>query len=64
MGHDAWAGGDRETTETLVRSALDSMRGFNDHAMVGRIPGLGPQSLQLRPRTLSEPATDQAAAAS
>ncbi|MGW3123783.1 response regulator [Streptomyces sp. NPDC001107] len=37
LGHDAWARGDRETTETLVRSALDSMRGFNDYAMVGRM---------------------------
>jgi DNA-binding response OmpR family regulator len=37
LGHDAWARGDRETTEALVRTALDSMRGFNDHAMVARM---------------------------
>ncbi|WP_254389970.1 response regulator [Streptomyces sp. AC550_RSS872] len=37
LGHDAWARGDRDTTETLVGSALDSMRGFADHAMVGRM---------------------------
>lgn len=37
LGHDAWARGDRDTTETLVRSALESMRGFNDHAMVARM---------------------------
>ncbi|MFF4799946.1 response regulator [Streptomyces sp. NPDC001351] len=37
LGHDAWARGDRETTETLVRSALEGMRGFNDYAMVGRM---------------------------
>lgn len=37
MGHSAWARGDRDTTETLVRSALESMRGFNDLAMVARM---------------------------
>ncbi|WP_037885638.1 winged helix-turn-helix domain-containing protein [Streptomyces sp. NRRL S-646] len=37
LGHDAWARGDREATETLVRSALEGMRGFNDYAMVGRM---------------------------
>lgn len=37
LGHDAWARGDRESTEALVRSALESMRGFSDHAMVGRM---------------------------
>ncbi|GAA2518686.1 response regulator [Streptomyces longisporus] len=37
LGYDAWARGDRETTETLVRSALEGMRGFNDYAMVGRM---------------------------
>ncbi|MFF4256541.1 response regulator [Streptomyces sp. NPDC001663] len=37
MGHYAWARGDCDTTETLVRSALEGMRGFNDHAMVARM---------------------------
>ncbi|GAA3796736.1 hypothetical protein GCM10022403_033310 [Streptomyces coacervatus] len=37
MGHYAWARGDCDTTETLVRSALVGMRGFNDHAMVARM---------------------------
>ncbi|MGW3124172.1 response regulator [Streptomyces sp. NPDC001107] len=36
LGHDAWARGDRHAG-TLVRSALESMRGFNDHAMVARM---------------------------
>ncbi|KUL31863.1 LuxR family transcriptional regulator [Streptomyces regalis] len=37
LGHEAWARGDRDTTRTRVRSALESMRGFNDHAMVARM---------------------------
>ncbi|MFE2422916.1 winged helix-turn-helix domain-containing protein [Streptomyces hokutonensis] len=37
MGHCAWARGDGDTTETLVRSALEGMRGFNDHAMIARM---------------------------
>jgi predicted ATPase/DNA-binding response OmpR family regulator len=37
MGHYAWARGDRDTTETLVRSAMEGMRGFNDRAMVARM---------------------------
>ncbi|WNZ13576.1 response regulator [Streptomyces sp. 11x1] len=37
MGHYAWARGDRDTTEALVRAALEGMRGFNDHAMVARM---------------------------
>ncbi|WP_063774729.1 winged helix-turn-helix domain-containing protein [Kitasatospora azatica] len=37
LGHDAWARGDRERTEALVGAALESMRGFNDHAMLARM---------------------------
>ncbi|WP_369171543.1 response regulator [Streptomyces sp. R28] len=37
LGHDAWARGDRDATGTLARSALESMRGFNDHSMVARM---------------------------
>lgn len=37
LGHDAWVRGDRERTETLVRSALENMRGFSDPALVGRM---------------------------
>ncbi|GGM98515.1 ATP-binding protein [Streptomyces fuscichromogenes] len=37
LGHDAWSRGERETTGTLARSALECMRGFNDFAMVARM---------------------------
>ncbi|MFC4508072.1 MULTISPECIES: ATP-binding protein [Streptomyces] len=37
LGHDAWARGDREAAKALARSALESMRGFNDYAMVARM---------------------------
>ncbi|MET7474763.1 LuxR C-terminal-related transcriptional regulator [Streptomyces sp. NPDC005648] len=37
LGHEAWARDDRRTTETLVRAALECMRGFNDYAMVARM---------------------------
>ncbi|WP_405820252.1 ATP-binding protein [Streptomyces sp. NBC_01390] len=40
LGHDAWARGDRERTKNLVRAALESMRGFDDHAMVATMLGL------------------------
>ncbi|GGM98501.1 LuxR family transcriptional regulator [Streptomyces fuscichromogenes] len=37
LGHNAWAVGDPEATKELARSALENMRGFNDHAMVARM---------------------------
>ncbi|MCG7207458.1 ATP-binding protein [Streptomyces arenae] len=37
LSHNAWVRGDKEAAEALVRSALESMRGFNDHAMVARM---------------------------
>ncbi|MFD8081456.1 ATP-binding protein [Kitasatospora sp. NPDC059722] len=37
LGHHAWDRGDRERTEALVRAALESMRGFHDHAMLARM---------------------------
>ena len=37
LGHHAWARGDRAATETLVTSALKTMRGLADHAMVARM---------------------------
>ena len=37
MGHNSWALGDRAGTETLVTSALRTMRGLADHAMVARM---------------------------
>ncbi|MFC8520176.1 ATP-binding protein [Streptomyces sp. NPDC057257] len=37
LGHDAWVRGDREAARALACSALDCMRGFNDHAMVARM---------------------------
>ncbi|MGQ4358394.1 LuxR C-terminal-related transcriptional regulator [Streptomyces sp. SAS_272] len=37
LGHYAWARGDREEAKALARSALENMRGFNDHPMVARM---------------------------
>jgi len=37
LGHDAWTRGDHESTETLARSALECMLGFDDYAMVARM---------------------------
>ncbi|SES16595.1 regulatory protein, luxR family [Streptomyces sp. yr375] len=37
LGYHAWEGGDRDAAKALVRSALESMRGFDDHTMVARM---------------------------
>ncbi|SHH31492.1 ATP-binding protein [Streptomyces sp. 3214.6] len=37
LGYSAWARGDREAAKALARSALESMRGFNDYAMVAKM---------------------------
>ncbi|MFC5661673.1 ATP-binding protein [Kitasatospora misakiensis] len=37
LGHHAWDRGDRKRTESLVRAALENMRGFRDHAMLARM---------------------------
>lgn len=36
-GVHAWACGDRDAAKALVRSALESMRDFDEYAMVGRM---------------------------
>ncbi|MER5436814.1 LuxR C-terminal-related transcriptional regulator [Streptomyces sp. NPDC002588] len=37
LGHNAWARDDREAAKALTRSALESMRGFNDYALTARM---------------------------
>ncbi|GAV42250.1 winged helix-turn-helix domain-containing protein [Streptomyces acidiscabies] len=37
LGHHAWARGDRAATGNLITSALETMRGLADHAMVARM---------------------------
>lgn len=37
LGYNAWALGDRVAAEARVRSALQSIRGFNDYTMVARM---------------------------